>query len=123
MFFFVMTRRPPRSTRTDTLVPYTTLCRSHPGRPLRRLLWTLGLGTEGDEKRSSPMTNPDPFLNAWRDDLADLRLKDQVAAPRYVEGRLAGVTRGVADLRRQPARGAPLATQLDRKSTRLNSSP
>src|SRR3546814_17155378 len=23
-----MVRRPPRSTRTDTLVPYTTLCRS-----------------------------------------------------------------------------------------------
>src|SRR3546814_10209919 len=28
MFFFVMIRRPPRSTRTDTLVPSTTLCRS-----------------------------------------------------------------------------------------------
>src|SRR3546814_13096343 len=27
-FFFLMTRRPPRSTRTDTLFPYTTLCRS-----------------------------------------------------------------------------------------------
>src|SRR3546814_19245643 len=26
--FFVMIRRPPRSTRTDTLVPYTTLFRS-----------------------------------------------------------------------------------------------
>src|SRR3546814_15641704 len=25
-----MIRRPPRSTRTDTLVPYTTLFRSHP---------------------------------------------------------------------------------------------
>src|SRR3546814_2102031 len=25
-----MIRRPPRSTRTDTLFPYTTLCRSHP---------------------------------------------------------------------------------------------
>src|SRR3546814_2288835 len=24
-----MIRRPPRSTRTDTLCPYTTLCRSH----------------------------------------------------------------------------------------------
>src|SRR3546814_10155770 len=24
-----MKRRPPRSTRTDTLFPYTTLCRSH----------------------------------------------------------------------------------------------
>src|SRR3546814_18518743 len=28
MFFFVMIRRPPRSTRTDTLFPYTTLFRS-----------------------------------------------------------------------------------------------
>src|SRR3546814_17570930 len=29
VFFFVMLRRPPRSTRTDTLFPYTTLFRSH----------------------------------------------------------------------------------------------
>src|SRR3546814_7825598 len=28
LFFFLMSRRPPRSTRTDTLVPYTTLFRS-----------------------------------------------------------------------------------------------
>src|SRR3546814_4489381 len=28
MFIFVMIRRPPRSTRTDTLLPYTTLFRS-----------------------------------------------------------------------------------------------
>src|SRR3546814_14975064 len=28
MLFFLMIRRPPRSTRTDTLFPYTTLCRS-----------------------------------------------------------------------------------------------
>src|SRR3546814_7865559 len=27
-FFFLMSRRPPRSTRTDTLFPYTTLFRS-----------------------------------------------------------------------------------------------
>src|SRR3546814_17305741 len=27
--FFLMMRRPPRSTRTDTLFPYTTLFRSH----------------------------------------------------------------------------------------------
>src|SRR3546814_6194278 len=30
-FFFLMIRRPPRSTRTDTLFPYTTLFRSYPG--------------------------------------------------------------------------------------------
>src|SRR3546814_14697445 len=31
-FFFLMIRRPPRSTRTDTLFPYTTLFRSTPTR-------------------------------------------------------------------------------------------
>src|SRR3546814_16177600 len=30
-FFFLMIRRPPRSTRTDTLFPYTTLFRSARG--------------------------------------------------------------------------------------------
>src|SRR3546814_5319417 len=33
-FFFLMIRRPPRSTRTDPLFPYTTLFRSHA--PARR---------------------------------------------------------------------------------------
>src|SRR3546814_13047250 len=32
MFFFLMIRRPPRSKRTDTLFPYTTLFRSGPVR-------------------------------------------------------------------------------------------
>src|SRR3546814_10307968 len=31
LFFFLMIRRPPRSTRTDTLFPYTTLFRSGVG--------------------------------------------------------------------------------------------
>src|SRR3546814_11042388 len=31
MLFFLMIRRPPRSTRTDTLCPYTTLFRSIDG--------------------------------------------------------------------------------------------
>src|SRR3546814_17464820 len=34
--FFLMIRRPPRSTRTDTLFPYTTLFRS-PGHAQNRL--------------------------------------------------------------------------------------
>src|SRR3546814_2290652 len=33
-FFFLMIRRPPRSTRTDTLFPYTTLFRSRGGEVL-----------------------------------------------------------------------------------------
>src|SRR3546814_1076869 len=36
LFFFLMIRRPPRSTRTDTLFPYTTLFRS-PDVPRRNL--------------------------------------------------------------------------------------
>src|SRR3546814_1494115 len=38
-FFFLMIRRPPRSTRTDTLFPYTTLFRSC----RRRRLYRRGL--------------------------------------------------------------------------------
>src|SRR3546814_2524228 len=41
VFFFLMIRRPPRSTRTDTLFPYTTLFRSAAqhgrDRPMRTL--------------------------------------------------------------------------------------
>src|SRR3546814_7159728 len=36
LFFFLMIRRPPRSTRTDTLFPYTTLFRSTTGTRDRR---------------------------------------------------------------------------------------
>src|SRR3546814_17800679 len=34
-FFCLMIRRPPRSTRTDTLFPYTTLFRSQEGKRVR----------------------------------------------------------------------------------------
>src|SRR3546814_9049592 len=38
--FFLMYRRPPRSTRTDTLFPYTTLFRSHG--PRVRIIFDIG---------------------------------------------------------------------------------
>src|SRR3546814_14104241 len=48
IFFFLMIRRPPRSTRTDTLFPYTTLFRSHRAAGLPSLAMVieeaLGLG-------------------------------------------------------------------------------
>src|SRR3546814_17788966 len=54
VFFFLRIRRPPRSTRTDTLFPYTTLFRSHhlPARsvdvPTRPFTGQLGGdGTDG----------------------------------------------------------------------------
>src|SRR5213079_3666509 len=36
VFFFLMIRRPPRSTQQPTLFPYTTLFRSRPARGRRR---------------------------------------------------------------------------------------
>lgn len=44
----------------------------------------------------------DPRLNAYRQDLADARLRGQVAAPRYVTGRPARVVAGRAPVRRSP---------------------
>src|SRR3546814_17565840 len=45
MFFFLMILRPPRSTRTDTLFPYTTLFRS-PGPRRRQLRRPAALRTQ-----------------------------------------------------------------------------
>src|SRR3546814_3384289 len=45
-----MIRRPPRSTRTDTLFPYTTLFRS--GRSA--ICWSAGRGAPGSGRRTSP---------------------------------------------------------------------
>src|SRR3546814_14315616 len=55
-FFFLMIRRPPRSTRTDTLFPYTTLFRSrrldesprqHPRRHMDALSASRALSRSG----------------------------------------------------------------------------
>src|SRR3546814_12460083 len=42
--FFLMIRRPPRSTRTDTLFPYTTLFRSVKQAPGQRFERGRGIG-------------------------------------------------------------------------------
>src|SRR3546814_14348024 len=41
-FVFLMRRRPPRSTRTDTLFPYTTLFRSHADQRAQRRAQLVG---------------------------------------------------------------------------------
>src|SRR3546814_7800849 len=46
LFFFLMRRRPPRSTRTDTLFPYTTLFRSDRAEVLARWNGLLSSGFE-----------------------------------------------------------------------------
>src|SRR3546814_5921177 len=45
MFFVLMIRRPPRSTRTDTLFPYTTLFRS------------AGEAAAGPDRRGAPVVD------------------------------------------------------------------
>src|SRR3546814_13947835 len=59
-FFFLMIRRPPRSTRTDTLFPYTTLFRSYhwPGnvRELENLVRRLAvLYSQRSEEHTSEL--------------------------------------------------------------------
>src|SRR3546814_3441330 len=70
--FFVMIRRPPRSTRTDTLFPYTTLFRSR-----HRCLWngedvtltvTEFLLLEALTQRPGHVKNRDQLMDAAYDD-------------------------------------------------------
>src|SRR3546814_8743979 len=59
MFCFLMIRRPPRSTRTDTLFPYTTLFRSdqaqfqadRPAAPADRRLGQFRARDAGEKRR------------------------------------------------------------------------
>src|SRR3546814_12074218 len=101
-FFFLMIRRPPRSTRTDTLFPYPALFRSA-GR--------LFLGGRGllDGKHLQAMQLP---VASGPGDRLACRQPDQGGADRRQDGDLAG-----GDVRRCREHEAE-----DRKSTRLNSS-
>src|SRR3546814_17230476 len=51
LFLFLMIRRPPRSTRTDTLFPYTTLFRS---------LHILEVQAIADDTAATKLTGRDP---------------------------------------------------------------
>src|SRR3546814_12877557 len=52
LFVFLMIRRPPRSTRTDTLFPYTTLFRSKSGRAAAAMGLSFQAGTPAGPARS-----------------------------------------------------------------------
>ena len=58
------------------------------------------------------MARPDKRLNAFRDDLADARLEGQVKSARFVDGAKRQVIRPLAPLRRKPAPGTMLVTEL-----------
>src|SRR3546814_21191551 len=73
-----MIRRPPRSTRTDTLFPYTTLFRSHPGHctvqgsTSRRTLLHPGRRAVTEEDRPGQAPKRGHVRGQWH--LPDLRL-------------------------------------------------
>src|SRR3546814_20057028 len=52
--FFLMIRRPPRSTRTDTLFPYTTLFRSLDRRAGGAEPGNGDIGRNADQEQRSP---------------------------------------------------------------------
>src|SRR3546814_10614991 len=57
-----MIRRPPRSTRTDTLFPYTTLFRSH--RFVISFLCRVSAGSRGNEHPFAPAFQQTPLAPA-----------------------------------------------------------
>src|SRR3546814_5207423 len=105
-FFFLMIRRPPRSTRTDTLFPYTTLFRS------------AGGGAQGAGKLSLPA---EPGGCAAR------RLCGAGGDIGATGGALGGLHQGWRHDRRRPARMAadPVPAQrvdrADRPARRVRS--
>src|SRR3546814_14066497 len=92
--FFLMILRPPRSTRTDTLFPYTTLFRSFTLRQLKELGYSIDIATVSAVELGVPQ----------------LRKRLVVIASRTKSPCVADV---VAKYR---------TPERDRKSTRLNSS-
>jgi cell wall-associated NlpC family hydrolase len=58
------------------------------------------------------LTARDARLHAFRSDLADARLKGEVAADRFVAGRPARIVASVADIRKAPRPDAGVNTQL-----------
>src|SRR3546814_1477076 len=122
-----MIRRPPRSTRTDTRFPYTTLFRS----PMRRIRERLGLtyiytqvtsgraevryildGTDGDEH--TPLGSPDSLPEETMAGLRDVQRRRIIYVSPVEYQEKWGLLKTAA---------APVySADGDRKSTRLNSS-
>src|SRR3546814_4068478 len=78
---FLMIRRPPRSTRTDTLFPYTTLFRSRPAAARRTRLHSCRAALAPESHPSWPRS-----WDWWcrlhrRNDHIDPKGSDRTAAP------------------------------------------
>src|SRR3546814_17547448 len=122
LFFLLMIRLPPRSTRTDTLFPYTTLFRSE-GRAVvvvefdengRHALADLGVEILGHRARG---LIGDVDLEHAAILFENQAAGDHLVPLRHFFGRAVLVDHDIVE-----ARALEFAHGLDRKSTRLNSS-
>src|SRR3546814_8410876 len=124
-----MIRRPPRSTRTDTLFPYTTLFRSPAGADRASRLRAGRFDPDGRARASHDSLRAQPDLP---EEAARAAARARRPAVRELDARRLDHPEPLLSLLEAalPARGgaparalAPLARRgLDRKSTRLNSS-
>src|SRR3546814_17844728 len=108
MFFFLMNRRPPSSTRTDTLFPYTTLFRSGGFAEIG-----IEIDIVGRIEVSFPRRRHDISCGSFGG-----RPGSGVRGAGNISNRRARLASQLDELRKTLA----LGLQLDRKSTRLNSS-
>src|SRR3546814_20851595 len=104
-----MIRRPPRSTRTDTLFPYTTLFRSLEDAP-HSFMATISMPADEEPAFSRAVANAFPSVSV-------IRVKEVVETVAGMLGQLSVAVRSAASV----AIFAGIAV-LDRKRTRLNSS-
>src|SRR3546814_10052294 len=112
-----MIRRPPRSTRTDTLFPYTTLCRSRLQRLRKRLVDPLQGSLRVDEEVGRPDAQEAPTET----------LEDRLPHPIAIARRRRRVVGSAVALETHQVAPGPVRmddTQIDARSegTRLNSS-
>src|SRR3546814_966460 len=114
-----MIRRPPRSTRTDTLLPYTTLFRSSDAHEGLKGAITRVMGATWQRCRVHFMRNALSYVPKGQNTVVAAAIRQVFLQPDQKSA--TQVWRQVADqLRtRWPKLGACME---DRKSTRLNSS-
>src|SRR3546814_12747387 len=111
-----MIRRPPRSTRTDTLFPYTTLFRSVDG----SLAAEFGLHRDDGQAIGSARAIPAPFADQVVDHHGHLRIGRHPPLAQAPQLGRAGL---VVDENGDARDVAQLALDLVKVSTRMNGDP